>query len=100
MIFRGVNQYLQWFGLTGRDQFYRNAGVKKAYQNYVEHLLLRVNTRTGRQYRDEPAILAWELINEPRCVNAAGNPLSDGIDTLLGWVAEMSLFIRASMRII
>jgi mannan endo-1,4-beta-mannosidase len=93
--FGGVNQYLQWFGLEGRDQFYRNAAVKKAYQNYVEHLLLRVNTRSGRQYRDEPAILAWELINEPRCVNAAGNPLSDGIDTLLGWVAEMSSFLRS-----
>jgi mannan endo-1,4-beta-mannosidase len=92
--FGGVNQYLQWFGLKGRDQFYRNADVKKAYQNYVEHLLLRVNTRSGRQYRDEPAILAWELVNEPRCVNAAGNPLPDGIDTLLGWVAEMSSFIR------
>ena len=93
--FGGVNQYLQWFGVTGRDQFYRNADVKNTYQNYVEHLLLRVNTRTGRQYRDEPAILAWELINKPRCVNTAGNPLPDGIDTLLGWVAEMSLFIRS-----
>ncbi len=93
--FGGVNQYLQWFGLTGRDQFYRNADVKQAYRNYIEHLLLRVNTRTGRQYRDEPAILAWELANEPRCVNAAGGPLSDGIDTLLGWVSEMSSFIRS-----
>ncbi|HVW84793.1 MAG TPA: hypothetical protein VHB50_08925, partial [Bryobacteraceae bacterium] len=52
--FGGVNQYLQWFGLTGRDQFYRAPQVKAAYRNYVEHLLLRVNTRTGRQYRDEP----------------------------------------------
>jgi mannan endo-1,4-beta-mannosidase len=93
--FGGVNQYLQWFGLTGRDQFYRNAEVKKAYRNCVEHILLRVNTRTGRQYRDEPAILAWELINEPRCVDASGSPLSDGIDTLLGWVDEMSSFVRS-----
>src|SRR5271157_2210870 len=61
--FGGVNQYLEWFGLTGRDQFYRSPQVKDAYRNYVEHLLLRVNTRTGRRYRDEPAILAWELAN-------------------------------------
>jgi mannan endo-1,4-beta-mannosidase len=88
--FGGVNQYLQWFGLNGRDQFYRQADVKAAYQNYVEHLLLRVNTRTGRQYKDEPAILAWELANEPRCVGSGAN----GIDTLLGWVDEMSSFIR------
>jgi mannan endo-1,4-beta-mannosidase len=92
--FGGVNQYLQWFGLAGRDQFYRHPEVKDAYRNYIEHLLLRVNTRTGRQYRNEPAILAWELANEPRSVNPAGSPLSDGIDVLAGWVGEMSSFIR------
>ena len=73
----------------------RQASFKNTYRNYVEHLLLRANTRTGRQYRDEPGILAWELANEPRCVDAAGNPLSDGIDTLLNWVPEMSSFIRS-----
>jgi mannan endo-1,4-beta-mannosidase len=93
--FGGVNQYLQWFGVTGRDQFYRHPEVKNAYRNYVEHLLLRVNTRTGRQYRNEPAILAWELANEPRCVNPAGEPLADGMDTLLGWVDEMSSYLRS-----
>jgi mannan endo-1,4-beta-mannosidase len=93
--FGGVNQYLQWFGLTGRDQFYRQTELKNAYRNYVEHLLLRVNTRTGRQYRDEPAILAWELANEPRCVTLAGDPLPDGTDTLIEWAGEMSSFIRS-----
>jgi mannan endo-1,4-beta-mannosidase len=92
--FGGIDQYLQWFGLTGRDQFYRHPELRSAYRNYVEHLLLRVNTRTGRQYRDEPAILAWELANEPRCVGPSGNPLSDGLETLIEWVGEMSSFIR------
>jgi mannan endo-1,4-beta-mannosidase len=56
---------------------------------------LRVNTQTGRQYKDEPAILAWELANEPRCVDSSGNPLSGGITTLIGWVEEMSSFIKS-----
>jgi hypothetical protein len=31
--FGGVNQYLQWFGLKGRDQFYRNADVSTTVLN-------------------------------------------------------------------
>ena len=98
--FGGMTQYLSWFGLKGRDQFYRNAAVKQAYRDYLEHLLLRVNTRTGRRYMDEPAILAWELANEPRCVGDDGRPLSDGIDTLVGWVEEMSAYVKSMDPII
>lgn len=85
--FGGMGQYAAWFGLTDRHEFYRDPRLKSAYRNYVEHLLKRVNTRTGRQYRDEPAILAWELANEPRS--------PDGIDTLLAWVDEMSAFAKS-----
>ncbi len=90
--FGGTNQYLQWFGLKGREKFYLNADVKQAYRNYAEHLLMRVNTRTGRQYRDEPAIFAWELANEPRC------PIPGGADILTAWVAEMSAFLKSLDR--
>ncbi len=93
--FGGVNQYLQWFGVSGREQFYLHPDVKQAYREYVDHLLLRVNTRTGRRYRDEPAILAWELANEPRCVDAGGERLRNGVEILTGWVDEMSSFVRS-----
>lgn len=93
--FGGVNQYLSWFGLRGRDRFYRNSDVKDAYRAYLEHLALRVNTRTGRCYRDEPAILAWELANEPRCVADDGSPLPDGTGTLIDWVHEMSTWLKS-----
>ena len=93
--FGGMNQYLNWFGLSGRHQFYRNSDVKQAYREYVEHVLTRVNTRTKRQYKDEPAIFAWELANEPRCVGEDGHPLPDGTDTLVGWVDEMSTYLKS-----
>jgi endo-1,4-beta-mannosidase len=30
-------------------------------------VLTRVNSITKVEYRDDPAIFGWELINEPRC---------------------------------
>jgi mannan endo-1,4-beta-mannosidase len=93
--FGGVRQYLDWFGLGSRDQFYRRPEPRQAYKNYAAHVLLRVNTLTGRRYCDEPAILAWELANEPRCVSADGDRLSDGIDTLTAWAEEMSAYLKS-----
>ena len=86
--FGGMNQYLQWFGIADKSKFFVDSRVKRAYRNYAEHLLLRTNTRTGRQYRDDPTILAWELANEPRCETP------DGTEFLSEWVAEMSHFLK------
>lgn len=33
----------------------------------MQTLLTRKNHLTGVEYRDDPTILAWELMNEPRC---------------------------------
>lgn len=38
---------------------------REAFKGYVRALLLRRNAVTGRLYRDEPAIMAWDLCNEP-----------------------------------
>ena len=92
--FGGVDQYLKWFNLHGHDQFFTSPEVKQAYRDYVQHLLTRVNTKTGRQYADEPAILAWELMNEPRCVDDQGRAVPGGVDTLISWIEEMSAFIK------
>ncbi len=93
--FGGMPQYVKWFGLPAKNAFYRSQAAKQAYQNWVEQLVTRRNPLTGRLYRDEPAILAWELSNEPRCETDDGQPLGDGVETLIAWVDEMSRFIRS-----
>ena len=39
--------------------------TQAAYKDYVTAIILRKNTVTKVLYRDDPNILAWDLINEP-----------------------------------
>ncbi|MDX2285459.1 MAG: cellulase family glycosylhydrolase [Bacteroidia bacterium] len=48
--------------------FYRNEAAMEAFDAHIRLLIGRQNPYTGRTYRDEPAIMAWELANEPRAV--------------------------------
>ena len=87
--FGGIPQYLNWFGLASHDQFYRDGRCRAAYWLWVEQLLHRRNSVTGRAYKDDPAILAWELANEPRCPD-----VKDGEQLLISWIWEMATLIR------
>jgi mannan endo-1,4-beta-mannosidase len=87
--FGGMPQYLKWFELSSHDQFYRDGRCRAAYWLWVEQLLGRHNPFTGRAYKDEPAILAWELANEPRCPD-----VKDGEQLLISWIWEMATLIR------
>jgi mannan endo-1,4-beta-mannosidase len=86
--FGGMDRYVEWFQAGSRDQFYRDSRVRAAYQSYVQQVLTRRNTVTGRFYKEEPAILAWELANEPQCST------SDGCEMLLEWVRDMSRWVK------
>ncbi len=87
--FGGMPMYLNWLGISGAvPKFYSSPEARRAYRTWVEHVLTRRNTITGRLYSEEPAILAWELANEPRCEIRGGREL------LLNWVSEMSAFVK------
>ena len=88
--FGGIPEYLKCFDLSGHDQFYRDGRCRAAYWLWAERLLDRINTITGRPYKEEPAILAWELANEPRCPD-----VKDGEELLISWIWEMSTLIRS-----
>ena len=47
---------------------------------FLQTVLTRRNTITGIEYRNDPTIFAWELINEPRCMSdASGDTLQVSI---------------------
>lgn len=53
---------------------------------HIAFLTSRYNGYTQKQYREDPAIMAWELANEPRGMDQAGNYLT--------WVKISSAFIK------
>jgi mannan endo-1,4-beta-mannosidase len=48
------------------SEFYDQAAAVKMFDDYVRAVVGRRNTVTGRLYRDDPAIMSWQLANEPR----------------------------------
>ena len=48
------------------SEFYGNAPAVAMYHDYIRAVVTRRNSVTGRLYRDDPAIMAWQLANEPR----------------------------------
>ena len=46
--------------------FTRDTVALNMYYDYVKAIVSRKNSITGRHYKDEPAIMAWQLCNEPR----------------------------------
>lgn len=48
------------------SEFYGHAAAVRMFDDYVRAVVRRRNTVTGRLYRDDPAILSWQLANEPR----------------------------------
>ncbi|KAK6925712.1 Glycoside hydrolase, family 5 [Dillenia turbinata] len=92
--FGGRPQYVQWAKSAGvmvnnDDDFYTNDILKGYYKNHAKKVITRINTITGVAYKDDPTIMAWELMNEPRCqADSSGK-------TVNGWVQEMASYVKS-----
>ncbi|KAF9590036.1 hypothetical protein IFM89_030186, partial [Coptis chinensis] len=93
--FGGKTQYVKWaweegVGLSpSNDSFFSDPSIRHNFKNYVKTVLTRKNTITGIEYRNDPIIFAWELMNEPRCMTDPSG------DTLQDWIEEMSSFVKS-----
>ncbi|MBW8189752.1 beta-mannanase man5E [Neiella marina] len=60
----GREQLAAFYGEHEDDFYDSNSKTFAAYLNIIEQVINRTNTYTGRQYKDEKAIMAWESGNE------------------------------------
>ncbi|CAM8902286.1 unnamed protein product [Rhodiola kirilowii] len=95
--FGGKKQYVNWARSRGQylateDDFFRNQVVKEFYKGHVKTVLNRYNTLTGVVYKNDPTIMAWELINEPRCTSDTSGR------TLQAWIVEMASYVKSIDR--
>ncbi|HEX6044557.1 MAG TPA: cellulase family glycosylhydrolase [Pyrinomonadaceae bacterium] len=98
----GVTQYLRWAGINDAADdsyrfginnekaflFYTNPETRRLYREHVEKLATRRNTVTGVLYRDDPAIFAWELMNEAQVITGRWAERR-------AWFAEMSGYLKS-----
>ncbi|HSC39198.1 MAG TPA: cellulase family glycosylhydrolase, partial [Chitinophagaceae bacterium] len=100
----GFLQYLNWNGLlpdsilprklTWDEQrdyvsaFYSCGPCRQQYNGQVALVINRVNTITKKRYRDDPAIMAWEIANEPRPMRPAA------IAAFEKWISATAAYIK------
>ncbi|XAR64137.1 Mannan endo-1,4-beta-mannosidase [Bertholletia excelsa] len=92
--FGGKKQYVDWARSQGQnlasdDDFFTNPVVKGYYKNHIKAVLTRRNSITGVMYKDDPTIMAWELMNEPRCLSDPSGR------TIQVWIAEMASHVKS-----
>jgi mannan endo-1,4-beta-mannosidase len=94
--FGGMDQYVRWRGGQYHDDFYRDPAIRQWFKNWISHLLNHKNALTGVRLKDDPAIMTWELANEPRCQGSGVYPTSASCNTttLTTWADEMSRAIK------
>jgi len=93
--FGGVAAYAAFRGQP-RDAFFTNPTLISDFKNVITDILNRVNTLTGVRYRDDPAILAWQLGNE-LCIGDLNNWSASNYRQTppSAWASEMANHIRS-----
>lgn len=79
----GMAKYLEWNGrgvvpnpnlkpntwpqfMEYTAKFHTCEPCKEAFKKHIEFILTRTNSYTNKKYTEDPAIMAWQVANEPR----------------------------------
>ncbi len=102
----GLGQYLKWNGY-GDQPYPKNAGYKwedhekyisqffscqpckDELDTYIKHVLARINSLNGKKYTNDPAVMAWEIINEPRPMQKTALPAFEE------WIQHVAALVKS-----
>ena len=59
----GISAFTSMFGIN-TNNFFTDSNIRTEWLSFVSKILLRNNSFNGLYYYEDPAILAWETINE------------------------------------
>jgi mannan endo-1,4-beta-mannosidase len=76
------------------SEFYASAPAVAMYHDYVRAVVGRRNSVTGVLYRDDPAIMAWQLANEPRPGGSPENGRAH-MAPYLAWIDATARLIKS-----
>jgi mannan endo-1,4-beta-mannosidase len=80
----GYSEYVDYCA-----NFSREPKAIEMYYSYIKAIVSRTNGITGRSYKDEPAIMAWQLCNEPR-------PFAkENKEAFAKWISEAAALIKS-----
>ncbi len=82
----GVTDYCRAASGIRRSEFFTDAWVRARLKEWIQKIVSRVNSVSGIAYKDDGAIFAWELINEPYDTGTGAN--------LRAWAREMASEIK------
>lgn len=84
----GKDQYITWNNESpsmSDTPFYTDNHIKSLFENYIAYVLSRKNTYTNTTYADDPTILGWDIMNEPRATDQ---------NEMNTWLISIAAFIK------
>ncbi len=82
----GWYEYMQYAG-----NFILNDSAKALAANHVRNIVTRVNTLNGQPYAESPALMAWEIANEPRAFGTEASHKAKFVE----WIDQQSTLIKS-----
>ncbi|WP_211196061.1 glycoside hydrolase 5 family protein [Alteraurantiacibacter aquimixticola] len=76
------------------SEIYANEQAVSLYRDHVRAMVDRTNSITGMAYADDPAVMSWQLANEPR-PGGSDEAIARNRDAYLAWIASTAELIRS-----